>query len=394
MNLTYVLGNGMDLQLGLPTSFFDFYKWAEKNNKENMFLPHTYEEKNIDDWADYETVLINIFNDYLILYSEYDKELNFPKYLDIYTEQLDKHKNETLSKDKVEFFSFLVDQVDNVSTVLEEYLLVIDNKVKNIKDVEATFVKIKERLLYIDKFFQANTRQRDRIDAYISKFNSMQRRINIITLNYTCTSEMLYYAFKSSEDVIINKKPLIFHNANKLLYLHGRLTSPQWSEGITIGVHSTDEIDENYRDLEDAKYLAKSVKMSDIIGSKVYKNATEILSDNGNIIICYGVSFGKSDKALLAAVVNKARKNKALIIFYEYVQKNNGNTLPRTVRHLKKRILNKIYSSFSDLTDEEKENINNNLIAIPIDDNKNLIPNELRLFDYTPENNQNKEPII
>lgn len=391
MNLTYVLGNGMDLQLGLPTRFSDFYEWAQKNRKENMFLPHTYNEKCIEDWADYESILIDIFNDYLLVFSNRSDEIKINKYKSFYFEQL-KNNQEPLKKGKEEFFNFLIDEVDSVSNMLQEYLEVTDSEIKNIKDIEVIFYKIKERFLHIDRLFQNDTKTRERIENYIRKFDRANRHINIITLNYTCTSEMLYYAFKNSENVKINRNNTTFNNGNSLIYLHGRLPSPQWNEGITIGIHSKNEIVENFRDLEDAKYLVKSEKMAEIIGSKVYSDAKRILSDNANIIICYGISFGDSDRSLLAAVINKARKNNALIIFYEYI--NSDKSLARTRMHLKSKIVKRITSSFSDLTQEDIQNIKNNLIAVPINDNINLIPKELRLFDYAPENIQNKEPII
>lgn len=391
MNLTYVLGNGMDLQLGLPTRFSDFYEWAQKNGKENMFLPHTYNEKCIEDWADYESILIDIFNDYLLVFSNRSDEIKINKYKKFYFEQL-KNNQEPLKKGKEEFFNFLIDEVDNVSNMLQEYLQLIDSRIKNIKDVEVIFYKLKEQFLYIDRLFQNDTNSREKINNYVGKVGASNRHINIITLNYTCTSELLYNTFKNQENVKINRKNNIFNNGNSLIYLHGRLPSLQWNEGITIGIHSIKEIDENFRDLEDAKYLVKSEKMAEIIGSRVYSNAKRILSNNANIIICYGISFGNSDRSLLAAVINKARKNGAIIIFYEYI--NSDKSLARTRMHLKSKIVKRITSSFSDLTQEDMQNIKNNLIAVPINDNINLIPKELRLFDYAPENIQNKEPII
>lgn len=72
----FIIGNGFDLSLGLPTSYTDFIKSDifKKHLDNSELFKHFYEKINIEKWVDIEAELVNISK----------KGNNNPKFLDDY----------------------------------------------------------------------------------------------------------------------------------------------------------------------------------------------------------------------------------------------------------------------------------------------------------------------
>ena len=60
MNVTYLIGNGFDLGLGLKTRFSDFLPIyiSEKSKDEDILEFQEDIAKSIDDWSDFELQLV------------------------------------------------------------------------------------------------------------------------------------------------------------------------------------------------------------------------------------------------------------------------------------------------------------------------------------------------
>lgn len=56
MNVTYILGNGFDLNLGLKTSYYDFYDYYKNIPSPNEDIENLKEDikSNINQWSDLE----------------------------------------------------------------------------------------------------------------------------------------------------------------------------------------------------------------------------------------------------------------------------------------------------------------------------------------------------
>ena len=66
MNLLFVLGNGFDLQLGLPTSYHDFYQYYVNTPSSSEAIARLKDEISADqqNWSDLELALGKITADY------------------------------------------------------------------------------------------------------------------------------------------------------------------------------------------------------------------------------------------------------------------------------------------------------------------------------------------
>ena len=64
MNITFLIGNGFDLKLGLNTRYSDFYSYYhEKASKESIILKWMKEDDDKGNWADLEMALGNKIKD-------------------------------------------------------------------------------------------------------------------------------------------------------------------------------------------------------------------------------------------------------------------------------------------------------------------------------------------
>ena len=60
LNITYILGNGYDIQLGLKTAYSDFYEYLIKNRSKELENNSIFKEivsDKIGYWSDFELAL-------------------------------------------------------------------------------------------------------------------------------------------------------------------------------------------------------------------------------------------------------------------------------------------------------------------------------------------------
>lgn len=373
MNLTYVLGNGMDLQLGLHTSFFDFYEWAEKNNKENMFLPHRYENKDEESWSDFENKFIEIINDQYYWFLGQEDNIIQKDYIEYYEKLPLSYAPEQHTTH--DFVEFIVDEFDDLILYLDEYLTIIDNRIKNHPNLKNILTKVENDISHLTKLFNNNEENVKRINEYIKTSNTLD--FNIATLNYTSTTMLLKKNITNSLHVKYGGNTSTFRHKNtKALYVHGKLEDETWNAGIVLGTFSTSVLHKDLQAYESSKFLSKIDRLKTMMGREDYTKFENLFNSKRNIIVCYGVSFGESDKKLLDIVLQKAFKGEAIILFYEF--ENSKKSLARREYNLREDLLKK-FSSSLDLEEETILKIKENFIAIPINEKVNFLSNDNKL---------------
>ena len=64
MNITFLIGNGFDINLGLKTRYSDFYDYYQEHaSEDSMILQMMREDNNKENWADLELALGNNLKD-------------------------------------------------------------------------------------------------------------------------------------------------------------------------------------------------------------------------------------------------------------------------------------------------------------------------------------------
>lgn len=278
MNITYLIGNGFDINLGLDTRFTDFYKYYLKIESPNEFINKFKENeliRNAEKWA--------------------DLELELGKYMQEYTEnELD------------DIINLLIDLQNNLC----DYL---DLECKKISNYQIYKEKIIHDLfnpeIYLD------SRQKQNLSSYKSSFNAQNHNINIITFNYTKTIENILswnnLKIQCSERKYDNKT--LSNNLLTIEHIHGTT-----EDSMLLGVNDSDQINNNtLKNNNRLRYYLVKTVMNVNTGSRREEICNTRIHES-DLIVVFGMSIGKTDKYWWETVLKRiSGSNARLIIYYK-----------------------------------------------------------------------------
>ena len=307
MNITYILGNGFDLNLGLKTSYRDFKRWYDQQDSDNVLVKDLKKDINVhsENWS--------------------DMELGFGKYTE---------KIKTVDDFKVVYS----DLRDN----LIKYIKTESEKLE--RDPKVASSTLYNCFMY-PEYFIGNEDER-------VKFNSdpmleVYKYVNILTLNYSYSIEKLMSGVSEQNLQRIN-----------LEHVHGTL-----DENLIFGVYNGEQV-ANKELLKDdlvLDYLIKNRYMETI--SSRYRMQIENVINNTNLLCIYGTSLGETDWYLWNMVNEWFMKNDQVKIIYYYVNKNDRINyklevpmLRRREKEYRDRFISRIGLP-NDLSEEKKMNI-------------------------------------
>ncbi|MCI7351401.1 MAG: bacteriophage abortive infection AbiH family protein [Ruminococcus sp.] len=331
MNITFLIGNGFDVNLGLKTKYKDFYdKYIESNahlSNENCIKKFCDKiDPNHETWSDFELAFAqniegtpeeirNILGDFSIKFANYlRQQLKICNYDD----------NSISSK----FKSFLT----NSCNLLE-------------------------------------TRDRSIMhNAYESRMkNNDNIRVNFIDFNYTNTLDQIYelYINKNNNSGVLRKYGTN-NNYNEslgdILHIHGTL-----DDLIIIGIDSLQQI--SNEDLKSNNFVEKYCvkrKMNEEYGYSQIENKYVQMINDSKIIYAYGISFGESDHSRWIVINNWLRKDSGnKIIIFKYG--TNFKQYDRTYRNLLLDAINdakREYLNLLGFTEDECEKYFNQIFII------------------------------
>lgn len=283
MNITFLIGNGFDLNLGLKTSYQDFYKYYLKQKNNDIDIRYLKKDifDNSDNWSDAELEL-----------GKYTK--NF--YGNV--QQFENCYNDFLSE-------------------LSKYLEEEQNKVKINSSEKSISIQMDK---IVGDFYTTNflTNQSfDIIKKIISSKSNENWRFNFINFNYTNTLEQI---IKTS-----NKTSNLIHRGSngsnysnfikEPIYIHGKL-----NDGMVLGVDNPNQISNDAFKNDDMfkNYFIKSNAISE------YGTMTTSLSkqtiESSKIICVFGMSFGDTDRTWWNTIknwLNKEKDNQLILYIYE-----------------------------------------------------------------------------
>lgn len=334
MNITFLIGNGFDLGLGLKTRFHDFYKIYCSEKSSDSFIDCFKQEilNNIKNWSDFEKAFGEYANDF--------NSTDVDKYLAQYENFVES------------FHNYLVQQEKEFDLLDKQMIFSIMNKSLT------SFYDIKPA----DKAIIKSTNNFSRTEL---------KNYNYICFNYTnCLDNCVNILKKGFE----NKK--ITAPTGDVIHVHGYIKNY-----MIMGVNDpsqilNDDFAKNPRVLNEIikPNINREIKMN-------YDNlATQKIQDS-NIICIYGMSLGETDKKWWQLIISWLKENfQRHLIFLSY-EPSYKETFAHTWINSNTMILNKV-TSYSNLTDAEKEQLkerihvefNHNIFGI--DYTKNLKLNE------------------
>lgn len=327
MNITYIVGNGLDLQYELKTRYQNFYEYQNKiytNKKKNegysnLIYESLFSDKvnNYENWSDFELSIgqLTINND-ITFYSE-DKR---NKFISDFSDVVDDLRNYLKQEqDKIDYTKYKIDFETTLNNIRKELPAVNQSA--------------------IDKKYNDNPLQHD--------------TVNILTLNYTNVIDRLY---ELSEIQFRNKlrNNNFFFNINAPIHAHGTIDIC-----TVLGVSDETQIAKNFTE-EDKEALIKTLTLKSFRENMHINNSNII--QNSDIIILYGVSLGKTDKYLWEQIAERSVNSSVPIIIYHYVPDFDAGN-PLRVRSIYKKVEDKFIDSI-DIESQLKKKMRENVIIV------------------------------
>ena len=317
LNITYILGNGYDIQLGLKTAYSDFYEYLIKNRSKELENNSIFKEivsDKIGYWSDFELALGK-----------------YTKYL--------KAEDEGVA-------ILLSDQVDELLIELADYLQIEEKRLST--SLNSSHISSFDKSLIVGNLKE---KEQDIItnllnsDSFNGKVN-----FNFISFNYTSSIDKYVQLLRNNYSYFIGKDCII----NLPLHVHGSLGNYP-----IIGVNDESQLALNsHIELKDS--LIKS-RQNEEIGSYCRENGFKVL-ESSDLIIIYGVSFGETDMEWWQAITKASQENNTPIIIYQFVEALNLNS-PRQLKIETRSAKNRLLMH-SNLNHEERKDLESKIFVV------------------------------
>jgi hypothetical protein len=306
MQILYIIGNGFDLNLGLKTSyndFYEFYKNVESDNANVIKLKDNI-SKTYESWADLELALGD-YTQHLEKIEEFDDILvnigqELSNYLKLEELKLDNHEI-----DQKKFFDYL--------SFPERLFLPADN----------------EDLLEIKK-----------------KWAGHHWNLNIYTLNYTSIIEKIF-GTKQRNVLLANHTTTATIKLGEIKHIHGYLDND-----MVIGVNDISQIkNESFHENRDVLESIVKSECNRANRSNIDRQFTNKIK-SANLICIFGASIGETDNKWWELIGERLKSDCHLIIF------TKGAEIPSRIRHMQARAernLRDLFLNKTSLSEKEME---------------------------------------
>lgn len=309
MNILFLIGNGFDLNLGLKTSydnFYEYYKPLSSTNVEVMKLKLNI-RANLENWSDLELEL-----------GRYTEEISSTDEFDIIYNDIE----------------------DN----LAEYLQQEENKLDS-NNIDGK--KLHEFLAFPERqLLQADM---NAVVTFINGFSSGQYNVNVITFNYTKTLEkLLDYKQKSIQIGTRNNRSVVL---NGIEHIHGFTNNR-----MVMGVNDVSQIaNKNFHTNQDVLETLVKPECNQIQRHTVDNRCKGLIS-RANLICIFGSSIGNTDNFWWQLISEQLKRDCKLIIFKktEPISQRRIQLIARVERRIKNSFLDKTNLNNDEKTDAEK----------------------------------------
>ncbi|EMF0566692.1 MULTISPECIES: AbiH family protein [Enterococcus] len=333
MNITFLLGNGFDIQCGLQTSYINFYEYILKK-KYSLELSQEMDEKFVS----------KIDN---MIYSEiYKSKDSIETWADLefqlgaFTKRLKEENQETSIAER------FLDDFETLREDLNEYLKGI--QIQDNVQINEDFSEI--LFITMDKFFNGVLEQEhDEIKSMLSENTNSHFNYRFISFNYTNSLQIvLQNSSNNTKGNSFNSSSFSQYLNKAIINVHGVI-----DRFLTLGLNDESQLATDFFERDDLNDL---LKPDSLANSREYRrrNAENVI-ENSDIIVIFGMSIGSTDKhwwEKIAEVLLKAKNKKLIIHLYE---KEPSYLSSRKVRLRRKKKEDEFLSHLDnlDLSDEK-----------------------------------------
>lgn len=312
MNITFLLGNGFDIGLGLKTRYEDFYRVyqnSKQGDNQNIrefkgVLQKRNKENQIIDWSDFEKA----FGEHSCDFTE-GQEFDY----------LDRFK----------------DFLEKFNAYLEE-----ENSVADYSD--ANYIG-ESMLKGVTEYFHIRDGSKNEI---LQRYHGTDRVYNFISFNYTNSVDKCTEVFSDYLDGNPNHR-----SVGRVVHLHGYI-----EKNMILGVNDKTQIkNEAFANNPKVANILVKPKQNNILKT-TYDTKAENIIDTSDIICIYGMSIGETDKYwwdYISKWLLKS-KNHALVVLAH--DKKFNIKFPYNQQELMENIQER-FLSFSTLSNDSKKTI-------------------------------------
>lgn len=324
MNITFFIGNGFDINLGLKTRYSNFYPY---------FMEHAKEDNMIRNWIDGNEQL------WADLEEQLGQELH-----NVEEEQLDK---------------FYADK-DELDGLLIEYLEQEQEKY-SFDDVDLIKKEFSRSMVYFMDELPIN--DANSIKQTLETYKNEEYVYTYITFNYTNILDRIIGLYEGRTRVVATHQGTAISKSNligRVFHAHGTTDAE-----MILGVNDLGQVKNDFLK-ENEIFLDTFIKrrMNDGIGQGKTERAFEIIK-NSHIICIFGMSIGNTDKMWWEELVRwlVSNENNRLVLFWKGFEDALKRKLPSTVIRLNEQIRNMIFEKGKGkYTEKEYVNIKNRIM--------------------------------
>lgn len=336
MKVTFLVGNGFDMALGVDTSYGAFYKWYLEQESPNRYVQdlknsvRKYLDGNGENWSDFELGL-----------GQYTKQF---------------------SVDEIQgFFECYNDATNNIIRFLIDCSSFVDTRLIPRDDL----IRLLNGLVNFYSALPSGEAQQ------IQKAIGNKMEFDFISFNYT---NLFNEVIKASVD-LINRKEVYFEaqfkpqfNSN-ILNLHGTSTYLP-----ILGVSEEYQIaNTELLKIREFKEIMIKSQCVNAIGEAWYDIGMNLI-DASDVICIFGMSVGASDSVWWTKIMNHLINNvNSHVIVFWYSKSSSCNT--SMFEHItEKRRIKDIFFEYSELSEEQMQEIENRI---------HIIFNTKKIFNLT-----------
>lgn len=317
MNITWIIGNGFDLNLGLQTSY-------------GTFMSKEYLSGDESKWPKAKRLLVDRARKCGLSEAELWSDLE--ALLGIVSSQYDASNEE-----EVELFhegwEELMEELETYLAKQDNAFLEVGPRQEEVEEFWSSVVRLGSRLKDKDS---------DIIDVY-SHF-SQNHYYSFLTLNYTHTIDAFVTSAKEAHSPFATRTLVNTHydSAVDPLHVHGVLATDRQG-GIVMGVSDPTQIaNEVLASDDDALALWIKARRNNLYRNRRNEQLKRCISES-NVIIIYGCSLGKSDayiwKQICGWIANNASRR---LLILDYRVPPLGDCHLRGFQKERKAILGKL----------------------------------------------------
>ncbi len=327
MIITYLIGNGFDLNLGMKTSYKDFLQYYLKQPNQNNLIAKFKNDidKNIEAWSDVEMALGAYTNEFST-----DEEMK----------------------------SFQICHED----IVEKLRIYLTNENKQfLEDNTLNLDQFKKDITFANRSEYLRTKQIKSLDS-TNLPGSGSYQYKFINFNYTNTLDSLISNIgKEFETPHPFQTPQmqLKSSIDQVLHIHGSNVE------LILGVNDVDQIaNEEWR----KKSFIRSQLIKPLINYELeheIDNKCVNYINSADLICIYGMSIGETDKLWWKHIISRLILKRNLFIIVYHYDNNYDNikchSFPRSQKDIRKKLI-----SMHDTDDENLiSSIENRILVVP-----------------------------